>query len=123
MIMEIQISKIEGSDVAVVEGPGIIIADVQSALDLMASIVHVYGCTKAVLHKANIVEDFFRLRTGVAGEILQKFTNYGFAVAIVGDFDVYESKSLRDFIYECNRGRQVFFAKDKQSAIDHLRHL
>lgn len=118
-----EIYKLEGSDVAIVEGAGIIISDVQDALDLMATISYTYGCNKAVLDKANIVESFFRLQTGLAGEILQKFTNYHFAVAIVGDFEAYESKSLRDFIYESNQGRQVFFVKDRQSAIDRLSNL
>lgn len=121
--MELRISKIEGTDVAVVEGSEVIIRDAQDALDLMASIMYTHGCTKAVLNKANITEEFFRLQTGLAGEILQKFTNYRFVVAIFGDFDLYESKSLRDFIYESNQGRQVFFAKDQQSALDHLRNL
>jgi hypothetical protein len=121
--MEIRISHMEGSDIAIVEAPEVIIRDAQDALDLMASITYTHGCTKAVLDKANISEDFFRLSTGLAGEILQKFSNYRFVVAIVGDFNVYDSKSLRDFIYECNQGKQVFFAKDKQSALDHLRNL
>jgi len=107
----------------IVEGRKVIIQGVQDALDLMASIWYTHGCTKAVLDKAIIAEDFFRLRTGLTGEILQTFSNYRFVVAIFGDFTVYDSKSLRDFIYECNQGRQVFFAKDQQSAIDHLQTL
>lgn len=118
--MEIQISKVEGTDVAVVESPEVIIRDAQDALDLMATIRYNHGCSKAVIDKVNITEDFFRLRTGLAGEILQKFTNYHFVVAIVGDFDMYDSKSLRDFIYESNKGRQVFFMQDRQSALERL---
>lgn len=114
------IYKLEGSEIAIVESPDVVIRDVQDALDLMATINYTHGCTKAVLDKANIVEDFFRLRTGLAGEILQKFTNYHFVVAIFGDFTSYESKSLRDLMYECNQGQQVFFTPDRQSAIDRL---
>lgn len=118
--MEAQISKVEGTDVAVVESPEVIIRDAQDALDLMATIRYNHGCDKAVIDKANITEDFFHLRTGLAGEILQKFANYHFAVAIVGDFDMYDSKSLHDFIYESNKGRQIFFVKDRQSALERL---
>lgn len=118
--MEMQISRVEGTDIAVVESSDIILQDVQNALDLMATIQFAHGCGKAVIDAANIAEDFFRLRTGLAGEILQKWTTYGFPVAIVGDFDRYNSKSLRDFIYESNKGRHVFFAKDRQEAIRFL---
>jgi len=59
--------------------------------------------------------DFFRLRTGVAGEFLQKFVTYRRRVAIVGDISqhVSESTALRDFVYECNRGDQIWFVADK----------
>ncbi|WP_083996437.1 DUF4180 domain-containing protein [Desulfosporosinus acididurans] len=56
-----------------------------------------------------IFEDFFDLKTKLAGEILQKFVNYHVRIAIVGDFSGYKSKSLKDFIYESNNGKDVFF--------------
>lgn len=117
--MEINVTKV-GSDIAVVESPEVIISSGQDALDLMVTLQYDHGCRKAVIDKANISEDFFRLRTGLAGEVLQKLTTYGFPIAIVGDFSVYDSKSLRDFIYESNKGRQVFFARDRQEAIELL---
>lgn len=57
-------------------------------------------------------DDFFRLKTGVAGEILQKFVNYRLRVAILGDISRYvrESNALRDFVYESNKGPHVWFA-------------
>ncbi len=121
--MDIRISPVEGTNVVIVEGPDVIIRNVQDALDLMASVRYAHGCNKAVLDKAVISEDFFRLRTGLAGEILQKFTNYRFVIAIFGDFEGYDSKSLRDFIYESNQGKQAFFTRDKESAVDRLRNL
>ena len=41
-------------------------------------------------------------------------------VAIVGDFEIYSSKSLRDFIYESNRGSQVFFLSTEEAAVKKL---
>jgi hypothetical protein len=56
-------------------------------------------------HQANVLlipierlaEDFFRLRTGVAGAIIQKFVNYRLRVAIAGDIsrDVNESPRVQ----------------------------
>jgi Domain of unknown function (DUF4180) len=59
-------------------------------------------------------EDFFRLKTRIAGEIIQKFLTYGFRLAIVGDISRYvdESDALRGFVVECNRGAHTWFAKN-----------
>jgi hypothetical protein len=56
-------------------------------------------------------DDFFRLRTRIAGEIIQKFVTYGLRLAIVGDISrhVGESSALRDFVNESNRGDHVWF--------------
>ncbi len=55
-----------------------------------------------------ICDDFFILSTGFAGEMLQKYINYGGRIAIYGDFSNYTSKPLHDFIYESNKGKDVF---------------
>jgi len=59
-------------------------------------------------------EDFFRLKTRVAGEILQKFVTYRKRVVIWGDITapLRESSSFRDFVYECNAGREIWFVTD-----------
>jgi len=73
------------------------------------------------LSQEAICEDFFRLKTGLAGEILQKFVNYRMKIAIVGDFSIYTSKSLKDFIYESNKGKHIFFVPSEKEAIEKLR--
>jgi hypothetical protein len=70
--------------------------------------------------KAAICEDFFKLSTGVAGEVSQKFVNYGFHVVIVGDFSDYTSKPLHDYIYECNNRRHINFVSTEAEAIKRL---
>lgn len=96
------------------------IATAQEALDLIASISYLYGCNKIVVKREHFIPAFYQLRTGLAGEILQKFTNYHCAIAIAGDFTREQSKSLHDFMYECNRGKQVFFLPTVQEAIKKL---
>jgi hypothetical protein len=97
----------------------LIINEAQDILDLMADLGS-QGCSSMILHENNLSSDFFDLKTKLAGEILQKFSNYHFKVAIIGDFSKYTSKSLRDFIRESNRGNQVFFAENLQSALKHF---
>ena len=59
-------------------------------------------------------EDFFRLANRIAGEVIQKFVNYRMKLAVVGDISaqVQDSKALRDFVYESNRGTHVWFVAD-----------
>ena len=68
----------------------------------------------------NLHPDFFRLHTGLAGEILQKFSTYGFKLAIVGDFSKYKSISLQDFIHESNQGNRVFFVENRDIGLSKL---
>ena len=109
--MKISVVKENNTEIAVVDSSEILISDVQSALDFIATIGFETGCTRIVLNKSAVCEDFFDLSTRLAGEILQKFVNYQVKIAIVGDFSVYTSKSLKDFIYESNKGREIFLGK------------
>lgn len=118
--MNVTISEKNSSKIALIESNDILIKNMHDALDLMATVGHVYGCSKMIVDKSAIIEEFFDLKTKLAGEILQKYTNYNMKIAIVGDFDNYKSKSLKDFIYESNKGNQVFFLTTIQDAIEKL---
>ncbi|KZX19942.1 DUF4180 domain-containing protein [Rathayibacter tanaceti] len=56
--------------------------------------------------------EFFRLRSGIAGEFVQKLVNYGKRLVIVGDVteQVSASSALHDFVVESNRGDHLWFA-------------
>ncbi|MFH0518355.1 DUF4180 domain-containing protein [Streptomyces sp. M41] len=56
-------------------------------------------------------DDFFRLRSGVAGAVMQKFVTYRLRLAVVGDISrhIAESSSLRDFVHETNQGGHIWF--------------
>lgn len=119
--MKITTIKEKKIKIAVVSSKEVLITDVQSALDFMATVSFKAGCDRIILNKSAICEDFFNLRTGLAGEILQKFINYFMKLAIVGDFSMYSSKSLKDFIYECNNGKDIFFLSNEKQAVEKLR--
>ena len=118
--MKIDTIKENGIEIAVVSTNEILISDVQSALDLIATVAFETGCNRIMINKSAICEDFFHLNTGLAGEILQKFINYQVKLAMVGDFSVYESKSLKDFIYESNHGKDIFFLPTEEQAVEKL---
>ncbi|MNG37612.1 hypothetical protein D3C84_1250240 [compost metagenome] len=54
---------------------------------------------------------------------MQKYTNYQMAIAIVGEFSGYNSKSLNDFIYECNQGKKVVFRSTEAEALEALHNI
>jgi hypothetical protein len=74
------------------------------------------GGSLVVIPTARLSPDFFRLRTGIAGDLLQKFVNYQVRVAILGNIDdqIAASVALRDFVRESNRGASIWFCKDQE---------
>ena len=118
--MDIKKITANGNEIAIVNSDEVCISDVQSALDLMMSVDYETGCHAIVINKEAVTEDFFVLSTRIAGEILQKFVNYQFKLAIVGDFSGYTSKAFKDFIYESNNGRDIFFVASEEDAIGKL---
>jgi hypothetical protein len=118
--MKVNTVKENNTEIATVNSSDILIMDVQSALDFIATVGFETGCYRIILNKSSICEDFFNLKTKLAGEILQKFINYHMKIAIVGDFSKYTSKSLKDFIYESNKGKDIFFLPDEKQAIEKL---
>ncbi len=84
------------------------------------SVKYETGTKNIIISKKLIVEDFFMLSSGLAGDILQKYINYGGRIAIYGDYSRYTSKPLHDFIYESNKGKDVFFVATEDNAIEML---
>ena len=117
-----QLTKIEknGITCAVVNSNEIVITDAQSALDVLMSAKYDIGTKNIVVDKKLIAEDFFILSKGLAGEILQKYVNYGGRIAIYGDYSHYTSKPLKDFIYESNKGKDVYFVATQDEAVEML---
>lgn len=118
--MNIKVVKGNDVSIAVILSTNVIINNVQDALDLMVTARYDYDCNKVIINKKNISEDFFELKTGLAGEIMQKFINYGMTLAIVGEFEIYNSKSLNALIYESNKGNRVIFKTSEAEAIESL---
>ncbi len=111
---------VKNNSIVYIKSEDILITGAQSALDLMMTVKYDTGCSRLVLDKSAISEDFFRLSSGMAGEVLQKFINYHMKLAVLGDYSRYTSKPLQDFIYESNRGRDIFFVENLEQAIEKL---
>ena len=105
---------------AVIHSEDKVITDISSALDLLMSVKYEAGTKNIVISKSLITNDFFILSSGFAGEMLQKYINYGGRIAIYGDYSCYTSKPLKDFIYESNKGKDVFFVATQDEAVEML---
>ncbi|MDR2036691.1 MAG: DUF4180 domain-containing protein [Bacteroidales bacterium] len=114
--MKFETLSIENGNIAVLTGD-FVIRTVDDALDVIANAGYQTGYDRLIIHKENLDPDFFELKTGFAGEILQKFTTYRMKVGIIGDFSEINSKSLRDFIYESNKNKMIVFAGTIEGAI------
>lgn len=78
------------------------------------------GENRFIISKENLIEDFFNLSSKIARGILQKLINYKMKLAIIGDFSNYDSKALKDFIYEYNSGNDIFFVENETKALSLL---
>lgn len=110
---DIQIAEILSGD--------IIINNAEDGLDLLGNLYY-QGFDAMILHEKNITPEFFDLKNGMAGEILQKFSNYRMRLAIVGDFTKYSGKSIRDFMNESNQGRHIGFLNSTHEALERMAH-
>jgi len=93
-----------------------ILHDAQEAAELLMNCLY-QGADSLIIREENLPAAFFDLKTGLAGDILQKFSTYSGRLAIIGDFSKYESKSLRDFMYESNKGRRINFVGSFEEAV------
>lgn len=118
-IMQIQSHTVNNIQIAEILSEEIIIRNAEDGLDLLGN-VYYQGFDRMIVYSQNITPDFFDLKNGIAGEILQKFSNYRVRLAIVGNFSSYTSKSITDFIFESNKGKHVNFLSSPEEALERL---
>jgi hypothetical protein len=103
------------------EADGPLIRTQDDAMDLIATTFGVDGEETIVVPVERLDPEFFRLASGVAGEVVQKFVNYRRRLVILGDVSAYVERSdaFRDWVREVNRGHDIAFIADE----DELRRL
>ncbi|MFJ1569219.1 DUF4180 domain-containing protein [Streptomyces erythrochromogenes] len=115
------LQKINDVPVLMCGAEGGTIAGEREALDCIGNASY-QGAEWAVIPVERFDEAFFRLSTRVAGEIIQKFVQYRVGIVVLGDISRHTAAStaLRDFVRECNRGRQTWFLADAEELRDRL---
>jgi hypothetical protein len=86
----------------------IIVHSTEDMLDLLGE----HSFSHLVLYDYNFPPGFFDLSTGFLGEVLQKLTNYQVQLAIIGNFDIYPSRVLKEFIAESNKANKYLFVSN-----------
>ncbi|RQO30559.1 DUF4180 domain-containing protein [Taibaiella sp. KBW10] len=117
--MNIEILQIEDISIAELVSEDRVIHTVEDGMDLLGNVCF-QGIDKMMIHEKNISPDFFDLKTGMAGELLQKFSNYRVRLAIIGDFRFYTAQSLQDFMLESNKRGHINFVASRPDAIETL---
>ena len=118
---ENELTTIHGTPVLVMPADGAPLGTVDAATEVVGDAA--WGQAElVVIPVERLTDDFFELRTRLAGEITQKFVNYRLRLAIVGDIEsrVGESVSLRAWVTESNRGRQLWFVPSLDALADRL---
>jgi hypothetical protein len=113
MLMNDLIRDTSGMRVLVCANQGSLLTSERDANDFMSAAWE-YDATWVALPVSRLADGFFQLSTRLAGDVIQKFVNQGLGIAIVGDISAWlaDSKALRDFVYEANRGKTVLFVSD-----------
>lgn len=120
--MERRIEKNEKGylDVSEINPP---ISGVQGVLDHLIGVCWEYDVHRVMVDSSCFEEGFYRLRTGIAGDVLQKLLNYHIKTALI----ITDTKLIRgkfeDFVLEANKGHDFRVFDNKEGAEEWLLNL
>lgn len=117
--MKLETHIINNTRIAEIVTEEILINSIEDGAQLLVDIYY-QDFDRIILYEKNITPLFFDLKNRIAGEILQKFSNFRVRLVIMGDFEKYESKSVKDFIFESNKNRQINFVSTLEEGLERL---
>ncbi len=79
----------------------------RDALDLVAACGE-HQVHRLLLHAENLADDFYHLRTGLAGAVLQKFNTYAIKLAAVLTPELVNQGRFQEMVLEANRRDRLF---------------
>lgn len=103
------------------ENRGIVVASdsglsIRSFSDISEALGACIGTSGLILAENDLAQEFFDLRSGLAGELFQKFTNYGLRVAIVLPDPGAYGERLSELAYEHRSHNMIRFFRSKDGA-------
>ena len=109
-----ELHQLDGVPVLVCAAEGSPLCDDRDAVDLIGQARFGHRADWVAVPVDRLTPEFFRLRTGVAGAIVQKFVDYRTGLAVMGDVTAHlaASGAFQDWVRETNRGRHIWFVAD-----------
>jgi hypothetical protein len=98
------------------------VTDENSALGLV-SICAEESTDLLLLHQSNLHSDFFDLKTGLAGNVLLKLSNYQIHAAAVVPSEMIGTGHFYEFVLETNRRNDFRVFTSREDAINWLESL
>ncbi|MGD0345396.1 MAG: DUF4180 domain-containing protein [Terracidiphilus sp.] len=122
MSEEAKLRELHGCRILEYPAGGSPLGNTSSSLEIVSAALS-QRAERVAIPVERLGDEFFQLRNGIAGEVLQKFVTYQVRIAIVGDIISHSdaSKALHDFVVECNRGSAVWFVRSMEELNDRLR--
>jgi PadR family transcriptional regulator, regulatory protein AphA len=113
--MNIQIKEIENKKYIELVSTANPLGSEQDALDCIG-LCFEHETNLVMIHYSALSEDFFRLQTKVAGDILQKFINYNIKTVAIIPNEVMQKGRFREMALETNKGHHFRMYEDKEEA-------
>ena len=103
----------EGRKILIASDSGI---SIRSFRDISDAIAACFGTDGLILTESDLAQEFFDLRSGLAGELFQKFINYKLRMAIVlPDPEAYGDR-ISELAYEHKSHSMIRFVRSKDEA-------
>lgn len=109
--MKIKEHQFEGQHYCEIIDDNFLFTNADEIIEFMAD-AYYQGAHFIVLQKSQLPSAYFDLKTGFAGEVLQKFSNFRMKLIVIGDFSDIRSESLKAFIIESKRNKTVLFTDE-----------
>ncbi len=90
--------------------------NLESDLNELLSLCYYHNSNNILLSEKNLSDEFFNLRSGLAGAAMQKFANYQVKVAILLPSKAQHSERFRELMYEMSRSNHFRFYDNQEEA-------
>jgi hypothetical protein len=94
---------------------------IRSVNDIADTIGACFGADGLILREEDLAPEFFDLRSGLAGELLQKLVNYQLRTAIVVPEPEAHGERFRELAYEHRSHDMIRFVRSREEADAWLR--
>lgn len=117
--MSLHLAEVNGQSYLIYSRESGVLNSEAKALELVAACGEA-GTNRLLLEAGCLPESFFELRSGLAGQVLLKFSNYHLKVAAVADPKLVGNGRFAEFARETNRGHAFGVFPSRPEAEDWL---